>query len=189
MPADLSKPFAESCCDGGQCGLDDKSTQPCGCDKGANWVCEQHREDAMRDTVPAVGWAERTLAGVIAPSGDQCGMSSMTPGFVIKDSGKREQFSGGMVRDTADGKIDYTLIRKGPMFERWAEHLRKGAAKYGKHNWLKGEGQVELDRAYESASRHFEQWMRGDIDEDHAAAIFFNVNQVEYLKLKMKEPG
>lgn len=34
--------FNESCCDGGA-GLDDSSCQPCGCDKGAGWRCEQHR--------------------------------------------------------------------------------------------------------------------------------------------------
>lgn len=44
MPADLKQPFAESCCDGGQSGLDDRSAQVCGCDKSAGWVCERHRE-------------------------------------------------------------------------------------------------------------------------------------------------
>lgn len=36
------KPFKESCCDGGECGLDEMSAQPCGCDKKANWTCAQH---------------------------------------------------------------------------------------------------------------------------------------------------
>lgn len=34
--------FPESCCDGGECALDDNSCQPCGCDKGAKWMCDRH---------------------------------------------------------------------------------------------------------------------------------------------------
>lgn len=105
--------------------------------------------------------------------------------FVIKDSGKREEFSGGMLRDTTDGKIDYTLILDGPMFRRWAEHLTKGASKYGKRNWLKAHGQPEYDRAKESALRHFLQWFWNETDEDHASAVFFNINEAELLKPKL----
>jgi len=46
MPADLKNPdgpFGPSCCDGGECTPQDKSAQPCGCDKGANWMCERHK--------------------------------------------------------------------------------------------------------------------------------------------------
>lgn len=45
MPADLKKPFSESCCDGGGCSDSKESTQPCGCDPGANYVspyCVKH---------------------------------------------------------------------------------------------------------------------------------------------------
>lgn len=104
--------------------------------------------------------------------------------FVIKDSGKREEFTGGMLRDTEEGKIDYLLALDGPMFKRYAEHLTKGAKKYGKRNWLKGVGQLEYSRARSSAFRHLMQWLDGETDEDHAAAVIFNVNQAEYLKTK-----
>src|SRR5689334_11815910 len=96
--------------------------------------------------------------------------------FEIKDSGERKQFASGMVRDTATDKTDFTLVFDGPMFERWAEHLTKGARKYAKRNWMKAAGAEELDRFKESAVRHFIQWLRGDTDEDHAAAVFFNIN-------------
>lgn len=89
-----------------------------------------------------------------------------------------------MLRDTTEGKIDYTLILDGPMLKRWAEHLTKGAKKYGKRNWLKGTGQEEYSRARESALRHLFQWLAGDVDEDHASAVFFNINQAEELKRK-----
>jgi hypothetical protein len=104
--------------------------------------------------------------------------------FDIKDSGQRQQFSGGMVRDVTDGKIDYSLVFDGPMFDRWAAHLDKGATKYDKRNWMKAAGDEERERFRESALRHFLQWFRGETDEDHAAAVFFNINGVEFLKEK-----
>jgi hypothetical protein len=105
--------------------------------------------------------------------------------FTIKDSGQRKQFDGGMVRDTDEGKINYLLTRDGPMLKRWAIHLTKGAVKYAKRNWMLAAGEAELDRARESAVRHFEQWLAGEQDEDHASATYFNINQVEYIKARL----
>lgn len=110
----------------------------------------------------------------------------MSKNFVVKDSGKRKTFSNGMVRDITEGKIDFLLLRDGPMFKRWAEHVTKGASKYEKRNWMKASGHEEYDRFRESACRHFEQWLNGDTDEDHASACFFNINGAEYLKYKLK---
>lgn len=104
--------------------------------------------------------------------------------FVVKDSGERKEFDSGMVRDVTEGKTDYSLALDGPMFELWAVHLTKGAAKYDKRNWMKATGDEERDRFRESALRHFIQWYRGDSDEDHAAAVFFNINGSEYVKGK-----
>ena len=103
----------------------------------------------------------------------------------IKDSGKRLKFESGMVRDVTEGKIDFTLIMDGPMFDRWAEHLTAGAKKYAARNWMQANGEAELDRFRESALRHMIQWFRGDTDEDHAAAVFFNINGAEYVKERM----
>lgn len=105
--------------------------------------------------------------------------------FEVKDSGKREVFASGMTRDTTEGKIDYTLVLDGPMFRRWAEHLTKGAVKYKKRNWMQANGQAEYDRFRESALRHFLQWIGGDTDEDHAAAVMFNINGAEYVANKL----
>ena len=102
--------------------------------------------------------------------------------FVTKDSGERETFDSGMVRDTAEGKTLWHLVASGPMLRRWAELLTRGAKKYTPDNWLKANGPAELDRARESAFRHFMQWYYGEEDEDHAAAIMFNVNVAEYVK-------
>lgn len=102
--------------------------------------------------------------------------------FAIKDSGQRQQFDGGMVRDVTDGKTDYSLVLDGPMFDRWAAHMTKGAAKYSKRNWMLAAGDAERERFKESALRHFLQWYRGETDEDHAAAVLFNINGAEYVK-------
>lgn len=104
--------------------------------------------------------------------------------YQVKDSGERKVFDSGMQRDVTEGKIDYALVFDGPMFERWADHMNKGARKYEKRNWMKAAGKEEYDRFKESALRHFIQWFRGETDEDHASAVFFNINGAEYVKEK-----
>jgi hypothetical protein len=100
---------------------------------------------------------------------------------MVKDSGKRMEFESGMVRDVTEGKLRFDLVLDGPMFERWATHLTKGAEKYDARNWMQAAGEAERERFRESAVRHFIQWYRGDTDEDHAAAVFFNINGAEYV--------
>lgn len=113
-------------------------------------------------------------------------------GFVTKDSGKRQEFESGMVRDITDDKTQWHRISEGPMAERWAALLTRGAVKYpdiapGKANWTLAAGEAEYQRFRESAFRHFMQWFKGDKDEDHASAIFFNVNGAEYVREKLSK--
>jgi hypothetical protein len=42
-----------------------------------------------------------------------------------------------------------------------------------------------LERFKSSAMRHFMQWVSGEEDEDHAAAVLFNINAAEYTKSKL----
>lgn len=107
--------------------------------------------------------------------------------FVTKDSGERQEFSTGMVRDTSASKVRYDLVYL-PMLKRWAELMGRGAAKYSARNWEKASTQEELGRFKESAFRHFMQWfMEENQEEDHAAAVFFNISGVEYVKEKLRE--
>lgn len=107
--------------------------------------------------------------------------------YVTKDSGERQQFSTGMVRDTSTNKPRYDLVYL-PLLKRWAELMGRGAVKYGDRNWEKAATQQELDRFKESAFRHFMQWiMEENQEEDHAAAILFNVAGVEYVKGRLKD--
>lgn len=111
------------------------------------------------------------------------------PAFTTKDSGKRVDLANGMVRDVETDKSDWTLILDGPMLKRWVELLSRGAKKYGARNWTKaleatpGEAREEtIARFKRSAMRHFFQWLNGETDEDHAAAVFFNINGLEAMK-------
>lgn len=118
-------------------------------------------------------------------------MSKKSKEFITKDSGKRKNFESGMVRDTQENKIRWHKVADGPMLKRWAELLTRGAVKYpdddttGTPNWTKANGPEELFRFRESAFRHFMQWYNGDDDEDHAAAVYFNLNGAEYVKEKI----
>ena len=102
--------------------------------------------------------------------------------YEVKDSGERQQFDSGMVRDVTDEKINWSLVADGPLLKRWAIHLTKGAVKYEPRNWLKANSVEEWDRFRESAYRHFMQWYYGATDEDHAAATAFNMNGAEYTE-------
>lgn len=105
--------------------------------------------------------------------------------FVVKDSGERKVFDSGMQRDLDTGKVKWHLVASGPMLNRWAVHLTKGAVKYDDNNWMKASGPEEYDRFRASAFRHFMQWYNGDRDEDHAAAVYFNINGAEYVRDKL----
>lgn len=96
---------------------------------------------------------------------------SATQGFTVKDSGKREDFPSGAVRDTQDGKPRPDLIS--PFFLiRLGQHLSLGALKYSAWNWEKG---ISMARCLASAQRHLLQFAMGMRDEDHLSAVAFNV--------------
>lgn len=112
--------------------------------------------------------------------------------FETKDSGARLEYKSGMVRDTNEGKARFDLIHpkgvpyKHQMITRFAELMQRGGVKYGDHNWERAAGQSELDRFKESALRHMEQWFCGEEDEDHAAAVMFNIMAYETTKYKIE---
>lgn len=109
----------------------------------------------------------------------------MVTEFVTKDSGVRKEFDSGMRRDDAIGKPRYDLIEES-MLERWALLMGRGAEKYSENNWKLADSTEELNRFKSSAMRHMMQWKSGvDIEEDHAAAILFNVTAAEFVANKL----
>lgn len=105
--------------------------------------------------------------------------------FLTKDSGNRIEFTTGMKRDVQTGKPRFDLTWK-PLYWRWAELMGRGADKYGENNWMKAQTEEELKRFEASAERHLQQLIRGDRDEDHAAAVVFNIAGIEYTRERIK---
>lgn len=104
--------------------------------------------------------------------------------FVTHDSGERVDYPSGMRRDTDKGKLRYDLI---PLFmlKRVAGLYTRGAEKYGDDNWTLADSEAEMRRFQASAFRHFMQWLEGERDEDHGAAVFFNITAAEYVRDKL----
>jgi len=96
--------------------------------------------------------------------------------FQVKDSGQREAFETGALRDTQDDKPRYDLI---PIIalKRIANLYAKGAKKYGERNFEKG---IPSSRYIASLMRHLFQYLEGDKEEDHAAAVCFNILGIMY---------
>lgn len=147
-----------------------KSAQVCGCDEGALHTCEQHR----------------TTQAMTTP-----GNETWTRLHTIQDSGERVTYASGSMRDPGVGKIKWSRILFGPMARRWAQHLTMAEAKYpdaalGVPNFMLIKTEEERLRYKESALRHFMSWYYEEADEDHASAVFFNINGVEIIKEKRK---
>lgn len=89
----------------------------------------------------------------------------------VRDSGARQEFVTGSVRDTREGKGRFDLI---PEYceTRLARHYENGAAKYGDNNWRKGQ---PLSRYLDSARRHWGKVLLNQQDEDHCAAAVWNL--------------
>ncbi len=111
-----------------------------------------------------------------------------TSDFVTKTNGEHKPQANGMVRSSDLGKADWTLLLDGPMLKRWQGLLGRGAAVYTARNWCKALSATDLvaraetkERFRASAMRHFMQWVMGERDEDHAAAVIFNMNGFEAM--------
>ena len=102
----------------------------------------------------------------------------------IKDSGTRQEFESGAVRDGEEKKGRFDLLPsvvfdmlKGPRgysyhgWHRVARHFEEGAKKYEDRNWERG---IPLHCFLDSGTRHFFKLLAGESDEDHAAAAVWN---------------
>lgn len=113
--------------------------------------------------------------------------------FVVKDSGARSVYASGMVRDTQDGKPRFDLLRprdvpfSAQFMTRLALLMTNGAGKYGFRNWEQADSREEVERFEGSAERHLNQYLAGDDDEDHAAAVVFNLLAAETTRWKIAD--
>ena len=110
--------------------------------------------------------------------------------FITKDSGQRQEFETGAVRDVDDGKPKYEEIPLSFLkelalllpkhedarvdlvpvnaFLRICDLYGRGSKKYFDRNWERG---IPLKRMFASILRHVFQYMEGDRSEDHLSAI------------------
>ena len=89
----------------------------------------------------------------------------------MKSSGKKREFATGAVRDSAEGKARMELI-PWELMMRVADWYALGAEKYGDNNWRRGQPQ---SACFGCALRHLIKWSLGWKDEDHLAAVIWNV--------------
>jgi hypothetical protein len=111
--------------------------------------------------------------------------------FITKDNWVRKEFDTGMVRDTNEGKARFDLLIPNDvpyqyqLLTRFANLLARWAEKYTERNWEKAETREEYNRFKESAFRHFMQRYCWELDEDHAAAVLFNIMWADTVSYKI----
>jgi len=91
--------------------------------------------------------------------------------YVIKDSGTRQEFGTGAVRDAQIGKGRYDMVPMATL-AALAQHYEKGCLKYGENNWQKG---IPIGRFLDSAMRHLSKAMAGMNDENHLISALWNI--------------
>ena len=97
----------------------------------------------------------------------------------LKDSGIRQQFSSGAVRDTAEGKPMLGLIPGWPLLA-WGWVMAAGAKKYAARNWEQG---MPISRYIESAKRHIELYQLGFRDEPHLWQALWNIGSAVHTQV------
>jgi hypothetical protein len=114
--------------------------------------------------------------------------------YETKDSGKRFEAEDGMVRDTSEGKPQFTLLfpkdvpYEDQLMTRVADLYHRGGVKYGPRNWEKSSTEESLAKHEDCLMRHVIKFLLGVEDgEDHAAAVVWNVNAVDLTRRKIRE--
>jgi hypothetical protein len=100
----------------------------------------------------------------------------------VKDSGERQNFNTGSVRDTNIGKGRFDLFPPYALL-RLAQHYENGAVKYGDRNWELGQ---PLSRYMDSALRHLNKVLMGLEDEDHLSAAAWNIIAIVETQMRIK---
>jgi hypothetical protein len=97
----------------------------------------------------------------------------------LKDSGERQQFQTGAVRDTATGKPLMELLPPWSLFA-WGWIMEAGARKYAARNWEKG---MPISRYLSSAQRHIQMYLAGFRDEPHLWQALWNIGGAVHTQI------
>jgi hypothetical protein len=90
---------------------------------------------------------------------------------MISNSGRKRKFVSGATRDLAIGKGRYDLLPP-TAIARVARRYQEGGNIYGDRNWERG---MPLHVFIDSALRHIFLTLAGDDQEDHMAAVVWNI--------------
>ena len=101
----------------------------------------------------------------------------------ILDSGSRKEWETGARRDVQTGKGRFDLIPFRGLL-RVARQFEGGGEKYGFNNWQKG---IPLRTYANSALRHLLKYLAGWKDEDHLAAVAWNILCLIYTEEEIAE--
>lgn len=96
----------------------------------------------------------------------------------MQDGGKRVDCGTGAMREPESGKGRFDLIPPEPMF-RLARWYEQGAVKYGDRNWEQG---LPVSRCVSAAFRHLCKYLAGWTDEDHLAAVLWNIMAIMWFE-------
>lgn len=72
----------------------------------------------------------------------------------------------------------------GGSLRRLAVHYARGAIKYADRNWEKG---LETGRIVDSLLRHADKALRGEMDEDHEAAVVWNAFALDFTLARLRD--
>lgn len=98
-------------------------------------------------------------------------MATDTKTDSLKDSGNRQSFSTGAVRDSQEKKGRFDLLP--PISEFLVSRIYEdGAIKYAARNWEKG---IPIARMVESGVRHLNKYRAGLRDEPHLSMAAWNI--------------
>lgn len=161
----------------------------CSCDE---CLCDHALDDAMEEVAKGdcvtCGGLDATLSqveherNICDDRGCPNNVSCCECNPQMHDSGKREEFGTGAVRDDASGKVRPDLFSPFAM-ERIGEWLRLGALKYSERNWERG---IKISRCIASLERHLLAYKQGRCDEDHLAAIAVNASFIMHYEEMIK---
>ena len=157
-----------------------RTCSDCGCTvcpDGALWVspsrgwemCEHETEKDSRR------YDASTYASPQVPKGGELRM---------RHGDSKTTFNTGAQRDTTEGKGRPSLISP-DLIHRLGVNLAKGAEHYGEDNWAKC---MPYRRTADSMIRHIGQWLAGDAEEDHLAAIAFGVMCLMHYETMVSDP-
>jgi hypothetical protein len=103
--------------------------------------------------------------------------------LTIKDSGERQKFSTGAVRDKQSGKGRMDLLPYRALLQV-SKLFEEGAIKYEARNWEKG---IPITRYLDSLMRHTSNFAIGNNDEPHLVQLAWNALCLLDTVMRIKE--